>query len=223
MWAIVPIKTFERAKQRLSNVLTAEERRALMLAMARDVLTCLTGSARLTGILIVSRAREADALAEAFGTERFIESPTSDLAGSLTQATHYLRDHFDARGIFVVPADVPCISTAEVDAIIGDHGSITLLPDAQCVGTNGLICSPPLAIPYIFNGKSFKPHSDLAFAAGLVPRIIPNSSFALDADTPDDLIALADAQPTSQSAIYLQRSGLADRLRTTRREQGGEP
>jgi 2-phospho-L-lactate guanylyltransferase (CobY/MobA/RfbA family) len=39
MWAIVPIKTFERAKQRLADVLNEEERRSLMLAMARDVLT----------------------------------------------------------------------------------------------------------------------------------------------------------------------------------------
>ena len=31
MWAIVPIKTFDRAKQRLANVLSEEERRSLML------------------------------------------------------------------------------------------------------------------------------------------------------------------------------------------------
>ena len=66
MWAIVPIKTFERAKQRLADVLNEEERRSLMLAMARDVLTCLSKTKRLTGILIVSRAAEADVLASGF-------------------------------------------------------------------------------------------------------------------------------------------------------------
>ena len=75
MWAIVPIKTFDRAKQRLANVLNAEERRSLMLAMARDVLTCLSKSTQLSGILIVSRTSEADALAQSFATERFAESP----------------------------------------------------------------------------------------------------------------------------------------------------
>jgi len=75
MWAIVPIKTFARAKQRLANVLNEDERRSLMLAMARDVLTCLSQSETLTGVLIVSRAREADVLAETFATERFAESP----------------------------------------------------------------------------------------------------------------------------------------------------
>ena len=111
MWAIVPIKTFERAKQRLANVLNEEERRSLMLAMASDVLTCLSKAKNLDGILIVSRAAEADVLASAFSTERFAESPHTNLAGALTQATDYLIKHFDAQGVFIVPADVPGITT----------------------------------------------------------------------------------------------------------------
>ena len=112
MWAIVPIKTFDRAKQRLANVLSEDERRSLMLAMARDVLTSLSRSSYLTGILIVSRASEADALAQAFATERFAESPGGSLADALDQATHHLITNFDADGVFVVPADVPDIQTS---------------------------------------------------------------------------------------------------------------
>ena len=115
MWAIVPIKTFERAKQRLADVLNEEERRSLMLAMARDVLTCLSKTEHLTGILIVSRASEADVLASAFSTERFAESPDANLASALTQAADYLVEHFNATGIFIVPADVPGINTDQVD------------------------------------------------------------------------------------------------------------
>ena len=158
MWAIVPIKTFDRAKQRLANVLSEEERRSLMLAMARDVLTCLVQCNRLSGTLIVSRTPEADALAQTFGTERYAESPDTNLAGALEQATQHLIDHFDAKGVIVVPADVPGINTQEVDQILSEHQSVTVLPDAEHIGTNGLICSPPLCMPYIFDGKSFKPH-----------------------------------------------------------------
>ncbi len=43
-----------------ASVLSAEERRSLMLAMARDVLTALSRSSKLTGILLVSRTAEAD-------------------------------------------------------------------------------------------------------------------------------------------------------------------
>ena len=118
MWAIVPIKTFEMAKQRLANVLSASERKSLMLAMARDVLTALSSSNLLDHILIVSRAPEADALAQAFNTERFSETPSASLADALEQATHHLVNNFNADGVFVVPADVPGVNAEELDTLI---------------------------------------------------------------------------------------------------------
>ena len=102
-----------------------------MLAMARDVLTCLSRCTELTGILIVSRTTEADSLAAAFATERFAESPDADLAQALTQATEHLVAHFNAQGVFVVPADVPGIDPKQVDALIRNNRGITLLPDAE--------------------------------------------------------------------------------------------
>ncbi len=221
MWAIVPVKTFDRAKQRLANVLSEEERRALMLAMARDVLTCLSKTTCLTGTLIVSRAPEADALAQAFDTERFAESPDANLPQSLEQATHHLMTHFDAKGVMVVPADVPGISAGELDEILTDHQDVTILPDSENIGTNGLICSPPLCMPYIFDGKSFKPHVDGAFAAGITPKIVPGTRFALDIDTPDDLRALLDTEPNCQTANYLNRSGITARLKAHLNSQSG--
>jgi len=214
MWAIVPIKTFEAAKQRLASVLSPEERRGLMLAMARDVLTALSRSKRLAGILIVSRTLEADALAQAFGTERFSESPDADLPTALNQASDYLVEHLHASGVMIVPADVPLIGEDEIDAILAEHTEVTILPDEEHVGTNGLLCSPPGRIPLVFDGRSFRPHVDAAFAAGVVPRIVPSAGFALDIDTPADLRALLAREPACQTAVYLQRTGIAERLRT---------
>jgi len=221
MWAIVPIKTFDRAKQRLANVLSEEERRALMLAMARDVLTCLSKSAQLSGILIVSRAPEADALAQTFGTERYAESPDANLAGALEQAAQHLIDHFNASGVVIVPADVPGIRVDELDQLLINHDQVTILPDAENIGTNGLICSPPLCMPYIFDGKSFKPHVDAAFAEGITPTIVPGTQFALDIDTPNDLITVFIQEPHSQTAMYLQKSGITNRLDALSTSQSG--
>ena len=212
MWAIVPIKTFEMAKQRLANVLSASERKSLMLAMARDVLTALSSSNLLDNILIVSRTPEADALAQAFNTERFSETPSANLANALEQATHHLINNFSADGIFVVPADVPGVHAEELDALISNHQKVTVLPDARKVGTNGLICSPPLAIPYIFDGQSFKPHLEAAFERNITPVIVPNSSFSLDVDIPSDLTTFFESFPHSQTGTFLSRSGIVDRL-----------
>ncbi len=212
MWAIVPIKTLEAAKRRLADVLSPEERRALMLAMARDVLTALARSQALSGVLIVSRTPEADALAQAFGTERFTESPDADLSEALTQAADYAAQRLQARGVMIVPADVPLIRPEEIDEILARHQHVTIMPDDEHVGTNGLICTPPNCIPLRFDGRSFKPHVDAAYAAGLAPRIVPSSCFALDVDTPADLQALLAGGPDTQTATFLKRSGIARRL-----------
>ena len=221
MWAIVPIKTFDRAKQRLANVLTEDERRSLMLAMARDVLTCLSRCNAITGILIASRAPEADALAQTFSTERFAESPSADLAESLEQATEHLIHNFDAKGIIVVPADVPGIQADELDDILQHHERVTILPDTDNIGTNALICSPPGSIPYIFDGQSFKPHVDAAFTAGITPRILPGTRFSLDVDLPRDLLEVMRVAPGSQTASYLTRSGITQRLIESTKSHSG--
>ena len=213
MWAIVPLKNFDQAKKRLASVLTVEERRGLMLAMARDVLTALSRSQRLTGILIVSRTPEADALAQAFETERFSESPDADLSSALVQAGEYLANQLHASGTMIVPADVPLIEAAEIDAILNLHEAVTIVPDKDNIGTNCLICSPPNRIPYLFDGKSFKPHVAAASRGGIIPKIAPSSGFALDIDTPGDLEILLARPQTSQTGIYLEKSGTTQRLR----------
>ncbi|NOX49925.1 MAG: 2-phospho-L-lactate guanylyltransferase [Gammaproteobacteria bacterium] len=221
MWAIVPVKTFDRAKQRLADVLSGEERRSLMLAMARDVLSCLAKCSELNGILIVSRAPEADALAQAFGTERFAESPNANLPESLEQATQHLIANFHACGVIVVPADVPGIQADELNQLLRDHTDITIMPDTDHIGTNGLICTPPGAIAYVFDGKSFKPHVDAAFAAGFTPRIVPNTRFTLDVDLPQDLLEVYRSEPTSQTSNYLRNAGIIDRLQALTNSQSG--
>lgn len=212
MWAIVPIKPLEAAKRRLADVLSSDERRALMLAMARDVLTALVRCPALTGVVIVSRAPEADALAQSFATERFTESPDADLSAALTQAAQHARDHLHARGIMIVPADVPLIVPDEIADILAGHATVTVMPDDEHLGTNGLICSPPDRIPLHFDGRSFRPHVDAAFAAGTPPRVIPSERFALDVDTPDDLVTLLAQGGGTQTATFLHRSGIARRL-----------
>ncbi len=212
MWAIVPLKTFDQAKQRLARLLSLEERRSLMLAMARDVLGALCQSARLAGVLIVSRTPEADVLAQTFGAERFSESPEADLPGALTEASEHLTRQRQARGVMVVPADVPIIQAAEVDALLSDHDAVTVVPDSEHLGTNCLVISPPGRIPFVFDGRSFRPHVEAAFAAGLTPRVAPVRGFALDIDTEADLRELLARAPTTQTATFLVKSGIAERL-----------
>ncbi len=215
IWALVPIKSFDAPKKRLASLLDADERSALMLAMARDVLTALSRSRRLAGVLIVSRSPQAEALAESFGTAQFAESAGTDLPGALGEAAAHAARNRDAHGIFVVPADVPLIGADEIDDLIRRHRRVTILPDRNRIGTNGLIVSPHDAIEFVFDGRSFQPHLEHARQAGADPVVITDSGFALDIDTPEDLRRLLQIGPESQTGIYLQSTGIAARLPET--------
>ena len=210
IWAIVPIKRFDQAKRRLASVLNVQQRRGLMLAMARDVLTALRQARRLSGVLLASRAPEADALARAFDVRRFAESEAANLPQALEQARDHAANELGASGVFIVPADTPLIAANEIDQLIQAHRRVTLLPDREAIGTNGLICAPPNAIPLVFDGRSFKAHAAHARAAGFPPRVVPNSSFALDIDTPDDLAQLLRQGRGGETAEYLRGCGLAN-------------
>jgi len=104
------------------------------------------------------------------------------------------------------------VNAEELDSLISSHQTVTVLPDAKKVGTNGLICSPPLAIPYIFDGQSFRPHVEAAFERNITPVIVPNSCFSLDIDVPGDLTMFFESSPHSQTGTFLSRSGIIDRL-----------
>jgi hypothetical protein len=54
LWAVVPVKERDRAKERLAPLLPPEMRQALALAMLEDVLAALTSAAGLAGLLVVT-------------------------------------------------------------------------------------------------------------------------------------------------------------------------
>ena len=60
--AVLPVKSFGRAKQRLGEAVGADERRALARAMAGDVLEALGRVDGLDGVIVVPRSALGDAV-----------------------------------------------------------------------------------------------------------------------------------------------------------------
>jgi len=155
VWAVVPLKSIRRAKQRLASLLTPTERGELMLAMVGDVLDALTQTPDLAGILLVSRAPEAADLARQHRCELYAEAAGADLSESVQAAGGYLVANRHARGTLIVPGDLPLITAADVATILDQHQQITLVPDSEGDGTNCIVSSPPNLIRYRFDGHSF--------------------------------------------------------------------
>ena len=69
MWAVLPAKNFNAAKQRLASVLDAQARRELFQAMFEDGLSTLCSVDDLQGVLVETRDDTASALAEKHGAQ----------------------------------------------------------------------------------------------------------------------------------------------------------
>jgi 2-phospho-L-lactate/phosphoenolpyruvate guanylyltransferase len=77
LWAVVPVKELDRAKQRLAALLSPKLRRALMLAMLDDVLAALAATSGLAGIGVVTVDAAASRLAMSYGA-RIVEAGARD-------------------------------------------------------------------------------------------------------------------------------------------------
>ena len=88
LWAVVPIKNFDRAKERLAGILTASERQFLFTAMLEDVLQTLSQCPALTGIVLVTREPQAQILGQRYGARSLIEQ--SNL-GHTAASNRYVR------------------------------------------------------------------------------------------------------------------------------------
>jgi 2-phospho-L-lactate/phosphoenolpyruvate guanylyltransferase len=216
LWAVVPVKDFASAKQRLAAVLSATERRELFAAMLEDVLGALTASAGLAGTLMVTRDPLARGLAARYGARVLREDENRGHTAASTLGARTLAQEGIA-GMVQVPGDIPLLSPDDIAALLRAHveaPAVTLTPSRDERGTNALVCSPPDLLPLRFGDDSFLPHVQRARSLGIEPQIVRGLGLALDVDTPDDLAAFLVAPSNTRAWAYLTGSGIAERLRS---------
>jgi 2-phospho-L-lactate guanylyltransferase len=194
--AILPVKSFGRAKQRLGAGVPDPLRLALARAMVADVLDALAATQGVELTVVVTREDEAASAASAGGA-RVVEdaSEAGQSAAAALGIAEALASGFER--VLLVPGDCPALDPAELDELLREHGrngpEVAILPDRHGTGTNGLLLAPPRAIEPSFGPGSCARHQSLAREAGVACRIVALRSLTLDVDTVADLAALRDA------------------------------
>lgn len=191
--AIVPVKRFANAKQRLSSVLDTEQRAQLAEAMFLDTLSHLRRSKRIGETIIVTAEPVVVRTARWLGIS-VIEQETDGTHSGAAAAGVEMALARGAERIAVLPADCPLLDAAELDRHLGVMPRTALIvPDRHGTGTNGLLLCPPDALPPSFGPGSCARHAGLARAAGVAYAIERIPSLALDIDTHSDLLELREA------------------------------
>ncbi len=204
LWAVVPVKERDRAKERLAPLLPPEMRQALALAMLEDVLAALTAAAGLAGLLVVTVDPAASRVARHYGARLVEDGARDGHTGAVTAAARLLAAEGRA-GMLTVPGDIPLVTPDEIARLIAAHRpapSFTIVPSHDDGGSNAILLSPPDAVPLRFGVDSFFPHLRAAEAQGIRPTVLRLPGIALDIDNPEDLAAFAGRpSPTRTHAL----------------------
>lgn len=193
--AILPIKSFQSAKQRLGREYGTGSRSALARAMYSDVLAALRRCKEIDSIVVVTGAREAVELAHAQGISVQGEAEEKGQSKALVpEIDRAVSQGFER--VILVPGDCPLASPAEIDDVLRRAAAagtaVTIVPDRHDEGTNALILHPPKALDPQFGPQSQSRHIEQAKQRGLSYEVESLESLALDIDTAEDLNALAE-------------------------------
>jgi len=213
LWAIVPVKRLSRAKQRLSSVLSRNERAQLVRAMLHDVLTALCATPELAGIVVVTGDRLIASLATPFEA-RVVDDVTETGVNAAVQQGLRIVDPKSA-AVLIVPADVPFATASDLRAVIAElrHHPVVLAPALSDGGTNALAMRRPELIAPSFGDDSLATHQALARGGGIGCGIVRNEALGRDIDRPDDLMPWTGSKKFSLTAALLAEFNVADRLR----------
>ncbi len=221
IWALLPLKEFASAKQRLSGLLGPELRVGLLDAMANDVLQALSGHPDIDGTLVVSNDPRARALALRYGADFISESELG--AQGLNPVVQAGVVRLAQRGIaeaLIIHGDLPLVIPAEISQLIQHHRhtaqpAITLATDRHGTGSNGLVCSTGSALNFGYGATSCRWHQHQAQSLGMTCSVLNLPGMSCDIDAPDDLLAFL-SHPNAAAAVhtraYMSASGLARQL-----------
>jgi 2-phospho-L-lactate guanylyltransferase len=192
--AILPVKSFGAAKQRLASALGAGSRQALAQAMLSDVLSSLRRVPGLDSVAVVTGDRVAESAALGERVEVLRDTEETGQSAAALIGIGYAQAHGFER-VLLVPGDTPLLDPGEVAALLRrgrEEGlGAVIVPDRHGEGTNALLLSPPDAIEPAFGPGSCERHAAAARAAGVAWTVERVPTLELDVDTCQDLELLA--------------------------------
>ncbi len=208
-WAVVPAKSLQHGKSRLSTVLVGEDRVRFARGLLEHVLGVLRASP-VEGVLIATNGDDVAELALRAGAsvlrDQGDEPSTSPrrpraLAAVVDRALHFVATR-GASAAVVMMADLPLLEARDVEALTGalvDH-DIVLARDHLGRHTNALAVAPPTAIETCFGSEdSFAEHCAAARAAHLRLAILDSDRIAFDVDGPADHLAFTGRRPGAET------------------------
>lgn len=224
--ALIPVKGFSNAKQRLSPLLDGADRGLFAEVMFRDVLKQVLKARGLAETFVVTGDNKVAEIATNLGAQPIREKVEKGETDAVDFARLELK-RLGRQAVLVIPGDLPLVRSGDIEDVLAQIPNEASLPFALLVpshdrmGTNALLLAPPDIIKLRFGYDSFSYHISQVSAQGLPVRFIENERIALDIDEPKDLQQFLSFDYEGGESTRTARAMLAAHVAETSRSCGG--
>lgn len=185
--AIIPVKTFSRAKTRLS--LSSEKTEKVCKIMLESVLGTLLQSEIIERVVIVSKDETALGIGKKLGVVEIYDHEELGVNNAVSLADDYLlREGFDSTIVF--PQDIPLIQVDDIEALLNfrlKNRCVLVVPSRKFDGTNALFRMPLDVMETHYDEDSYKIHLDTAEKRNATSSLVLIRRIMLDVDDQSDL------------------------------------
>ena len=198
--AIVPVKTFSRAKTRLN--LSEEKTEQICSIMLESVLSAISQSNVMEETVIVSKDEFALNMGKKFGALQVYDQEELGVNNAVMLGDRYfVKEDFDLTIVF--PQDIPLIQPEDIRMLFEMKGSnrcVLVVPSRTFDGTNALLRMPVDVMETHYDEDSYKIHLNTAEKKNATSALILIPRIMLDVDDQADLrLVLTRDLPVSKS------------------------
>jgi len=204
IFALLPVKAPSNAKQRLSGLLTPDQREQLARLMYEEVLEKLCSARGLDRVVVVTSDATSANHARRAGALVFEEQEQRGHSHSADAAARKAMS-LGALTVLLAPIDVPLVTAAEIEELAARaRRGVVIVPSSDGTGTNALLRTPPDIIESRFGPDSFEAHLNQARERGVPAEVARPAGLMFDIDTPEDVAELLVRAPDCRAARFLQ-------------------
>ena len=185
--AIIPVKTFSKAKTRLD--LSPQQVEELCKVMLEEILQTLSISPQIEKIIMVTKEEKAIEIGKKFNAVIIIDEKEESVNSAVSLADKYLlENNFDVSIVF--PQDIPFIKTQDIDFMLNYkmHPNFAIIvPSRRFDGTNALARMPIDLMETHYDEDSYKIHMNTAKNHTLNVAMVFVKRIMWDVDNLEDL------------------------------------
>ncbi|WP_280217939.1 2-phospho-L-lactate guanylyltransferase [Nocardia neocaledoniensis] len=207
--AVMAVKHIDRAKSRLADMLSPEQRERLVLAMFADTVVAATAVPEVLSLTVVTPDPLVAARAAELGAH-VIDEPAGapdPLNSALAAGAADVRDRHGPAHLLALQADLPALRPSELADLltVAPHGVRSVVVDHTGTGTAALLVRDTTAeLAPRFGADSARAHR----AAGAHALTGHWPGLRCDVDTPADLDAVRTIGVGTHTAATLRAFGL---------------